>query len=71
MNCCEEEVTFIDLLHAGVCELFVSSINDQARESSIAFRIVVLLPAVIVSQDIPAPANTAQQLSATVVTDWE
>ena len=44
--------------------------KDHARESSIAFRIVVFAPAVIVSHDIQALAAISQQLFATVVTDW-
>lgn len=43
--------------------------KDHARESSIAFRIVVFAPAVIVSHDIQALAAISQQLFATVVTD--
>lgn len=62
-------MTVIVSVPAGVFALFVSNINDQASDNSIAFRIVVLLHAVIVAPLIPAPAKTAQQLSATVVTD--
>ncbi len=69
VNCCDDEVTFIDLLPAGVCAEFESRMNDHARESSITFRIVVFAPAVIVSHDIQALAAISQQLFATVVTD--
>ena len=66
-NCWDDEVTFTDLLPAGVCAEFVSTINRPARATSIWLLTNVLAPAVSVLQFIPIHHITHQQLSATVV----
>lgn len=55
------------MLPAGVCALFVSTMNNQASDASIWLRIVVLLQAVNVLPFIPIPAIIHQELSAIVV----
>lgn len=69
MNSCEADVTFIDLLPAGVCAELESRTNNHASRASIGLLIVVLAPAVIALAFLPIPHIINQELSATVVVD--
>lgn len=71
VNSCEADVTFNVLLQAGVCRAFVSAKNNQASNTSIELLMNVFAPAVTVLPFFHIQDITIQQLSATVVTDWD
>lgn len=62
---------FIVSVPAGVFGELVSAKNRPARRTSIPARTTVFAHADIPLPDLPIQHIIAQELSATVVTDWE
>lgn len=67
MNSCEDEVTVIVSVPAGVLAVVLYAMNRPHSTTSIAFEIVVFVQAVSAEPLVPAPQSIEKQLSATVV----